>query len=250
MSFKDIAGHDSEIGLLKGAISLGRVAHAFLFAGPDGIGKKKTAIALAKALNCDGYSDDSCGICDDCARMEAGTHVNLVTVWPIDKSLDKGGERDDVDGLIRIEQVREVLNAVRFKVEKGRRVVMSSLPRVHAAGRQRFLKTRASGWLHHNTSDLRVSDLLPTTFRCQRINFRPLDAGPSRPSYQRSWVAPSRRRHRRLSGGSVARAGRSSQRGLMKSAERSGALRLRTATLRAREDGRELRRMTSERCWS
>lgn len=181
MSFRDIKGHDREIGILKAAVSLGRVAHALLFAGPDGIGKKKTALALAKALNCDDYADDACGVCDGCVRMEGGTHQNLVTVWPIDKPLDKDGERDDVGGLIRIDQVRDVLNAVRFKVESGRRVVIvEAAERFMPQAANAFLKTLeeppAGSIIILLTS--RVSDLLPTILsRCQRINFRPLDAG-------------------------------------------------------------------------
>lgn len=209
MSFRDIAGHDSEIGILKGAISLGRVAHAFLFAGPEGIGKKKTAIALAKALNCDGYSDDSCGICDDCARMEAATHQNLVTVWP----LDKDGERDDVGGLIRIEQVRDVLNAVRFKVEKGRRVVIvESAERFMPQAANAFLKTLEEppegSIIILLTS--RVSDLLPTILsRCQRINFRPLDADTLAGiiSARFGSALTEAQTIARLSGGSLSRAG-------------------------------------------
>ncbi len=212
MSFRDIKGHDREIGILKAAVSLGRVAHALLFAGPDGIGKKKTALSLAKALNCDNYIDDACGVCDDCSRMEGGTHQNLVTVWPIDKPLDKDGERDDVGGLIRIDQVRDVLNAVRFKVEKGRRVVIvEAAERFMPQAANAFLKTLeeppAGSIIILLTS--RVSDLLPTILsRCQRINFRPLDAGTlsSVISAQLGCAPEDAGTIARLSGGSVARA--------------------------------------------
>lgn len=212
MSFRDIKGHDREIGILKAAVSLGRVAHALLFAGPDGLGKKKTALALAKALNCSDYADDSCGVCDDCVRMEGGTHQNLVTVWPIDKPLDKDGERDDVGGLIRIDQVRDVLNAVRFKVESGRRVVIvEAAERFMPQAANAFLKTLeeppAGSIIILLTS--RVSDLLPTILsRCQRINFRPLDAGTlSEIIALRFGCAPEEAGTiARLSGGSLSRA--------------------------------------------
>ena len=52
MIFGEIAGHSRERELLERALRAGRVAHAYLFAGPRGIGKKTLAMAFAKALNC------------------------------------------------------------------------------------------------------------------------------------------------------------------------------------------------------
>jgi len=82
MSFKDILGHDKEIAALKKAILNSRVAHSFIFSGPDGIGKRLTALEFARALNCGGFNGDSCGVCPSCKMMDAGTHPNLLQVWP------------------------------------------------------------------------------------------------------------------------------------------------------------------------
>ncbi len=182
MPFKDILGHTREIEIIKGAILNKRVAHAYLFSGPEGIGKKKTALALAAALNCHSPQDDgdSCGSCPDCQRMERGNHANLVQVWPADKE----GNRDDEAGLIRVNQIREIQNAVKYRVEGGARVVIvDSAERFMAQAANAFLKTLeeppAGSMIILITS--RSSELLPTVLsRCQRVNFRPLPSAALR----------------------------------------------------------------------
>ena len=69
---------------LKAAMLAGRLAHAYLFLGPGGVGKATTARALAAALNCaqpeaDG---DACGTCPSCRRMQAGTHPDFLVITP------------------------------------------------------------------------------------------------------------------------------------------------------------------------
>src|SRR3990172_11574183 len=104
--FKGIVGEAREIGILKGSISSKRVAHALLFAGPEGIGKRLVARAFAKALNCVlprlDEDVDSCGACRDCLAFDSGTHPNLREVWPVDKDGERGPP-----GLIKINHVKE-----------------------------------------------------------------------------------------------------------------------------------------------
>ena len=52
MSFKEIRGQASAVALLNGAIKSGRVAHAYIFSGPEGVGKRLAAINFAKGINC------------------------------------------------------------------------------------------------------------------------------------------------------------------------------------------------------
>ncbi|MBI4843347.1 MAG: hypothetical protein HY809_03355 [Nitrospirae bacterium] len=71
MAFKDIIGQENALNILKGLIAKGRVPHALLFAGEEGIGKKLAAINFAKALNCRGKVKgiDSCGACPSCVKI-------------------------------------------------------------------------------------------------------------------------------------------------------------------------------------
>jgi len=77
MKFSAILGHEKEIERLKRAVEGKRIAHAYLFSGPEGIGKRLVAGSFAAALNCSDFSGDSCGVCRSCKMFEAGSHMNL-----------------------------------------------------------------------------------------------------------------------------------------------------------------------------
>jgi len=173
-SFKEILGHDREKDLLKRAVSSGRVAHAYLFAGLSGTGKRRLALALSSVLNCSRPADgDACGVCPDCDKASSGSHENITEVWPTDKD----GSRAD-DGLIRVEEVRELQDSLKYRVERGKKaVIIEAADKMKAEAANAFLKT-----LEEPPADSliilvssRPSYLLPTILsRCQRINFRPL----------------------------------------------------------------------------
>ncbi|MBU2568316.1 MAG: DNA polymerase III subunit delta', partial [Elusimicrobia bacterium] len=54
MSFNDITGHAKTLSIIRKQVNQNKVPHAYLFVGPSGVGKKKTAVELAKSLNCIG----------------------------------------------------------------------------------------------------------------------------------------------------------------------------------------------------
>lgn len=173
-AFREILGHSRETGVLKNSIKRGKVAHSLLLSGPDGVGKRLVALALARALNCaEPVDGDSCGRCADCALMEAGNHPHLIQVSPINKK----GEAAD-DGVIKIDQVRDVQAALRYRVERGKKaVIIDGAERLMPAAANAFLKT-----LEEPPPDSvimlvtsRPSELLATILsRCHRINFRPI----------------------------------------------------------------------------
>jgi DNA polymerase-3 subunit delta' len=67
MGFADIIGHDRQLSTLRSALASNRLHHAYFFAGPEGVGKRTTAITLAKAVHCMQLDDDFCGQCVNCA---------------------------------------------------------------------------------------------------------------------------------------------------------------------------------------
>lgn len=173
-AFKDILGHEREKGLLRRALEGGRLAHAYIFAGTSGIGKMRAALALSAVLNCpNAKGGDSCGTCPDCEKVEKGAHENVVVVWPTDKD----GGRDD-NGLIRVGQIRELQDTLKYRVERGKKVaIVEAADKMMPEAANAFLKTLEEpppdSLIVLMTS--RPAYLLPTILsRCQRINMLPL----------------------------------------------------------------------------
>jgi len=108
-----IVGHRPVIELLRQAVRLGRVPQALLFAGPDGVGKRAVALALAQAVNCPNVKDgDACGSCTTCQRILRGQHADVTIV-------DAGGEAS-----IKIRTLRErLLDVLGYRPFEARRRV-------------------------------------------------------------------------------------------------------------------------------
>jgi DNA polymerase III subunit delta' len=82
MRLRDIAGQDQATALLLRAVASGRLAHAMLFDGPDGVGKRSAALGLALALCCLEEPNQGCGVCDVCRRILAGQHPDVRVLAP------------------------------------------------------------------------------------------------------------------------------------------------------------------------
>lgn len=170
MLFKDITGQEKAIAFLKSAISQDRVAHAYIFHGLDGIGKKAAALAFAKKLNClqdgPGADTDACGECLSCRKIERGSHPDVITVQP--------------DGaFIRIKGIRELQEQMMFRPAEGRKRVFIILEadRMNSAAANALLKTleEPSGSNILVLVTARPHQLpLTVLSRCQRIKFQPL----------------------------------------------------------------------------
>ena len=154
--------------MLRRSVASGHVPHAYLFSGPEGVGKKAAAVALASALNCSARAEgegEGCGECPDCLHVASSSHANVTVYAP-------------EGGVIKIELVRDLAERLRFKVDRGMKVVVvDDAHSLNPAAANAFLKT-----LEEPPPDSvivlvtsRASALLPTMLsRCQRINFRPL----------------------------------------------------------------------------
>ncbi len=100
MSFKNIVGHEAAIRLVKGQISRERLASAYLFTGPSGIGKKTLVLELAKALECSDPSESgACDGCESCLKIGQGTFPDVMEV-----------KSDKESGQLGIDHVRVLSN--------------------------------------------------------------------------------------------------------------------------------------------
>ena len=82
MLLADIVGQDHAVALLQRAAVSGRLAHAWLFDGPESVGKRSAALALALALCCPEAPGAGCGTCDTCRRIETGQHPDVRSFEP------------------------------------------------------------------------------------------------------------------------------------------------------------------------
>src|SRR5437763_5785565 len=79
--FDDVVGQQAVTRTLRNALASGRLAQAFVFAGPRGVGKTTTARILARALNCiKGPTADPCGVCDACVEIAEGRDMDVLEI--------------------------------------------------------------------------------------------------------------------------------------------------------------------------
>lgn len=77
MTFDSIIGQESAIGEIRNYIALGRMSGTFLFSGPEGVGKRLTALTTAKAVNCGDADLNACGKCVTCRKIEHRSHPDV-----------------------------------------------------------------------------------------------------------------------------------------------------------------------------
>jgi len=112
MSWSSIVGQERVKTLLKRIVKSGQIAHAYLFYGPEGIGKDALALEFARTLICRTGGSESCGICQNCRRMDSFQHPNIKLVFalPVGKGEKNGDDPVAVLSEPQVAEVREHLH--------------------------------------------------------------------------------------------------------------------------------------------
>ena len=162
--FGQVVGQDHVVNNLKNAIDKNRLAHAYMFAGPRGVGKTSCARILAKALNCkSGTTPDPCGKCPSCLDIAAGRSLDVIE---IDGASNRG-----------IDEIRSLRESVKFAPASGRYKVyiIDEVHQITSDGFNALLKTLEEPpefvkFILATTQPQKVPSTILS--RCQRMDFR------------------------------------------------------------------------------
>ena len=167
--FADIRAQERAIGFLRRAWEHGRLAHAYLFTGPAGIGKLATARALALGLHCEVAPFEACGTCSACRTIAAGTHPDVrIVTGPLENKRD-----------VSIEQVRDLQRELSYRS-------LSAHPKIGIINDAEILTLQAQNALLKTLEEpagnsllvlvaVNAASLASTILsRCQRLVFGPL----------------------------------------------------------------------------
>lgn len=165
MGFAQVLDQSIPVRLLRNIIRLHRVPNGLLFWGPEGVGKRFTALEFAKAVNCKEAEADNCGHCLSCQKIDHGNHPDVKLIQP-------GGKTR----IIKVEAIEQIIELSAYRPFEGRRrvVIFEDVERMNVQAQNYFLKT-----LEEPPSETTFvllsaapSMLLPTIrSRCQKVRF-------------------------------------------------------------------------------
>jgi len=162
--FDEVVGQRAVATTLKNAIQSGRVAHAYLFSGPRGVGKTSMARILSKALNCvNGPTLEPCNECDMCVHISNGDDLDVLE---LDGATNRG-----------IDEVRQIRDNVRYAASRARHKIYI-IDEVHMLTKEAFnalLKTLEEPpphvkFIFATTEVHRIPETILS--RCQRFDFK------------------------------------------------------------------------------
>ncbi|MGL4552911.1 MAG: DNA polymerase III subunit delta' [Gemmataceae bacterium] len=170
MSWDGVKGHDAVLAGFRRVLRRGRLAHAYLFVGPDGVGKKRFAVEMARALLCERPPGEleACGGCSSCSLVEADTHPDLTVA-----------RRPEDKHEFPVELMRSLLANFALKPArgKGRVVIVDGADDFNEESGNAFLKTLEEpppGSLLILIGFSPERQLATVVSRCQVVRFGPL----------------------------------------------------------------------------
>jgi DNA polymerase-3 subunit delta' len=224
MPFSELIAQDRAVSSLRSALRRGALHHAYLFGGPEGVGKGRAARLLAQAANCEGgeappggLRDDACGACLPCRKIAKGIHPDVL-VLSEERVMAKAGAWEPRGGRspskdIVVDQVRDVVDrrlALRRSEGRRRFVVIDPADAMNPQAQNALLKTLeeppdATTLVLVATSP---DSLLPTIrSRCLRVPFAPISPETIAALLEEDGHPPEKARLAAvLSGGSLGRA--------------------------------------------
>ena len=170
MGFSKITGHEVQIEFLRNSVLRDRVAHAYLFSGPDGIGKKLVATEFAKLINCSSREteNENCD-CSSCVKTEKGLNPDVrMFEYPGEKTIKVDNVRKDIEHLVYLAPYENPCKVF----------IIDGAQRMNINAQNAFLKTLeeppANSVIILITT---LADLLMPTIRsrCQTVAFNPLE---------------------------------------------------------------------------
>ncbi|MDD5129301.1 MAG: DNA polymerase III subunit gamma/tau [Candidatus Omnitrophica bacterium] len=162
--FESVVGQDHIVGTLKNAIQKNRLANAYLFTGPRGVGKTSTARILAKALNCkEGPTVTPCQKCPSCLGINQGNSLDVIE---IDGASNRG-----------IDEIRALRENVKFSPAQGKYkiYIIDEVHQITPDGFNALLKTleEPPEFVKFIFATTHPQKVMPTIIsRCQRMDFR------------------------------------------------------------------------------
>lgn len=166
----NIIGHEWAVDMLKKHIVHGTTRHAYLFAGPPGIGRRTLALRFAQALNCATPVSPGvpCGECRDCKQIEAMQHIDLAVI-----------QAEGEGGTLKVDQIRETRRILTFKpyTAKYRLAFFLRFQEANESAANALLKTleEAPSYAVLILTADNPEQLLPTILsRCEVLRLRPL----------------------------------------------------------------------------
>lgn len=182
----NLLGHEWAVELLRGQLAGGSLRHAYLFTGPQGVGRRTLALRFAQAINCPQppAPGTPCGVCRTCRQLETQQHPDLAVL-----------AAEEIGGVLKVDQIRELQHNLSLAPYAAayRIALLLRFEEAHLSAANALLKTLeepSARVVLLLTAD--SPENLPETIlsRCQLLRLRPLPAGELAAAMQAAWGAP------------------------------------------------------------
>jgi len=183
----DMLGHEWAVGVLKQHVAGGGFRHAYLFTGPQGVGRRTLALRLAQALNCPQppAPGEPCRQCRTCEQIENMQHPDLAVV-----------QAEQVGGTLKVDQIRELQHSLSLSPYQAqyRVALLLRFEEAHISAQNALLKTleEPPDKVVLLLTAESAESLLPTVAsRCELLRLRPLPLETVQSGLQERWGLPA-----------------------------------------------------------